>query len=127
MLDSLELLVITFMVMSVVSVMGVVVLFFTKKEKIQKASFYFLAIWGMIIAYCNVQTCLWTGEMLLAWALGGLSVAALLIQLCLKKKDSFKIAKILVAVSVVVGMIDCFIFSYKFSFLIYFYRRCMGK
>ncbi len=111
MLDPLGALVITFVVMSVVSVAGVILLYLVKNEKVQKGFFYFLSIWGMIIAYCNVLSTpeYMTGSILLAWGLGALSVAALLIQLCLKKEKAFLIAKILVTVSVVAGMIDCFL------------------
>lgn len=110
MLDSLGALVITFMVMSLVSVVGVVLMYLTKNEKVKKGFFYFLAIWGMIVAYCNVLSTpeYMTGSIVLAWVWGGLSVAALLIQLATKKENRFKIARILVTISVVVGMIDCF-------------------
>lgn len=49
-----------------------------------------------------------TGEIVIAWALGALSVVALLIQFCMKSENKFKIARILVTVSVVVGMLDAF-------------------
>lgn len=112
MLNSLDLLIIVFIGMSVVSVLAVLLLFILKSEKLQKGAFYFLAIWGMAIAWLNVQMQPPTmvGEQLLAWALGGLSVIALLLQLLGKGEKRFTIAKILVAVSVVVGMIDAFMF-----------------
>lgn len=112
MLDSLALLVIVFMVMSVISILGVILVFLAKNEKTRKGILYFLAVWGMIIACCNVRMIpsYMTGEVLLAWGLGALGVAALLIQLCTKKENSFKVARILAVASVVVGMIDCFMF-----------------
>ncbi len=112
MFDALGALVITFVVMSVISVIGVVMLYLAKSEKIKKGMFYFLSVWGMVVAYCNILSVslLGTEEILLAGALGILSVIALLIQLCLKKENKFKIARILVTVSVVAGMLDCFIF-----------------
>ena len=87
MFDALGALVITFVVMSVISVIGVILLYLAKNEKVKKGMFYFLSIWGMIIAYCNVlgTPAMWTEEILLAWGLGGLSVVALLIQICLKR------------------------------------------
>lgn len=110
MMDALALLVITFMVMSLVSVVGVILLYATKNEKIKKGMFYFLAIWGMIIAYCGVLSTpdYMLGEIIISWLLGGLSVIALLIQLCTKKEKRFLIARILVTISVVAGIIDCF-------------------
>lgn len=111
MLDPLGALVIAFIVMTVVSVIGVVLLHLSKNEKLQKGFFYFLAIWGMIITYCSVRSTpgYMMGEILVSWAIGALSVVALLIQLCSKKENRFKIAKILVTISVVAGMIDCFL------------------
>lgn len=111
MLDPLGALVITFIVMSIVSILGVVLMYLSRNEKLKKAIFYFLAVWGMVIAYCNVLSTpeMWTESIILAWALGALSVVALLIQVCLKKENRFQIARILVTLSVVAGMIDCFI------------------
>lgn len=111
MLDPLSALVITFFVMSAVSLIGVILMFLTKNEKVKKGFFYFLSVWGLVIAYCNVQSLpiMLTGSILLALALGALSVIALLIQLCMKKENKFAIARALVTVSVVAGMIDCFL------------------
>ena len=112
MLDALSLLVIAFAVMTVVSLVGVVLLFLLKNQKVNKGVFYFLAVWGIIIAFCNVRSIppYMTGEILLALLLGLLSVVALLVQLCMKKENKYKIAKVLVTLSVVAGMIDCFMF-----------------
>ena len=112
MVGALGALVILFMVMSVISVIGVLLMFLSKNEMLVKGTFYFLCIWGMLIAGLNVYgiTEEWVGEILLACAVGGLSVIALLIQLCLKTEKKFMIAKILVAVSVIAGVIDCFLF-----------------
>ena len=112
MMDPLGALVILFVVTSVVSVIGVLLLYLTKNEKIKKGIFYFLTVWGMIIAWFNMAgiPSEWKGEIALACALGGLSLIALLIQLFLKKESGFMIAKILVTVSVIAGTIDCFLF-----------------
>ncbi len=112
MLDSLALLVIAFMVMSVISIIGVALLYLIKNEKIKKGIFYFLVAWGMVIAFFNIKSIpiYMTGEILLAGALGAVGVAALVIQLVSKKEKKFQVAKILATVSVVVGMIDCFMF-----------------
>lgn len=109
--DPLGMLVITFAVMSVVSVIGIILMYLVKNEKVKRGIFYFLTIWGMIVAWCNVLSIpdMWLGSMLLAWGLGALSVMALLIQLCLKKENKFTIAKVLVTISIIAGMIDCFI------------------
>lgn len=110
-MDPLAALVITFMVMSLVSVVGVILLYAVKNEKFKKGMLYFLAIWGMVIAYCSVLGTpeYMLGPVVVAWLLGGLSVAALLIQVCMKNEKKFQIARILVTISVVAGMIDCFL------------------
>ena len=110
-MDPLAALVITFIVMSLISVVGVILLFAAKNEKFKKGMFYFLAIWGMIIAYCSVLSTpgYMAGSVLVSWVLGGLSVAALLIQLCMKNEKRFQIARVLVTISVAAGMVDCFL------------------
>ncbi|MBQ9990159.1 MAG: hypothetical protein IJP31_04350 [Lachnospiraceae bacterium] len=110
MMNPLDALVIVFLVMSVISVIGLILLYLAKNEKIKKGIFYFLTIWGMVIAWCNAAGIPdgWFGEIVLAWILGGLSIAALLFQLCTKGEHRFKIARILVTVSVIAGMVDTF-------------------
>ncbi|MDD7027700.1 MAG: hypothetical protein PUI46_11525 [Lachnospiraceae bacterium] len=55
MMDPLGALVILFVVMSVVSVTGILLMYLTKEEKVKKGIFYFLAVWGMMIAWINVK------------------------------------------------------------------------
>lgn len=112
MLDALSLLVIAFIVMTVVSVIGVVLLYLIKNEKVKKGIFYFLVVWGLVITYCGVRsTPLYMADQVLITCIWGvLAVVALLIQLCMKKENRFNIARILVTISVVAGMIDCFMF-----------------
>ena len=110
MLDSLALLVIVFLVMSVVSVIGIISIYLVKSSAVRKGLLYFLAIWGMVISVCAVKSTPFymTGEILISLGFGLLSVLAILIQLCMKREKKFQIARILVTVSVVAGMIDCF-------------------
>lgn len=111
-LDPLGALVITFFVMSIISVISLVLLFIAKNEKLKKRLFYFLSVWAVIIAYCNVRSLpgYWIGEIMLAFAIGALGIAGLLFNLISKKENKFQIASIMVAVSVAAGMIDCFFF-----------------
>lgn len=110
MLDSLALLVIVFLGMSVVSVIGIIAIYLVKNESVRKGLLYFLSIWGMLIAFFGVKSTPFymTGEILISLGLGLLGVIAILIQLCMKKENRFQIARILATVSVVAGMIDCF-------------------
>ena len=108
---ALGLLLVLFMVMSIISVMGLVLLFLLKGEKGQKAVFYFMAVWGMVIAWmtANSYPTNYIKEQLIAWAFGALAVIALLVQICAKSERSFLTAKVLVAASVVLGMVALFV------------------
>lgn len=111
MLDSLGALVITFFAMSFISIIGVILLFFLKNEKVKKGLLYFLGLWGLVIAYCNIQTVVTysTAGLLIAGGLGVLAIAGVLISLLGKGENRFKIAQILVTISVFAGMIDTFL------------------
>lgn len=110
MMNPLDMLVIVFVAMSVISLAGLAIIYISKSEKVQKGLLYFLAVFGMVVAWMNAQMIpsYMTGELVIAWALGALSVVALLIQFCMKSENKFKIARILVTVSVVAGMLDAF-------------------
>ena len=104
---ALGLLLVLFMVMSIISVMGLVLLFLLKGEKRQKAVFYFMAVWGMVIAWmtANSYPTNFIKEQLISWAFGALAVIALLVQICDKSEKTFLTAKVLAAASVVLGMV----------------------
>ena len=108
---ALGLLLVLFMVMSIISVMGLVLLFLIKGEKGQKAVFYFMAVWGMVIAWMTASSypTNYIKEQMLSWGFGALAVIALLVQICGKSEKSFLTAKILAAASVVLGMAALFI------------------
>lgn len=110
-MDPLGALVITFFVMSIISIVAVALIFLAKNEKLKKGLFYFLVVWGVVIAYCGVISTpgYWIEEILVTLGLGALGIVGLLIQLISKKENKFEIARILVAISVVAGMIDCFL------------------
>lgn len=111
MLNSLDALIVAFFGMSFVSIAGVALMFLVKNEKWKKRIFYGLSIWGLIIAFCNVQThfSYMAGGIALAAALGVLAAAAMLIQKVGKSEKCFKAAQMMTAVSVVAGMMDTFI------------------
>lgn len=111
MMDPLALLVIVFIAMSVVSVIGVLLLFLLKDEKKKSYIVYFMAALGMYIAYANHQSSPlpdYMGESILGWILGGVGVAGLLLQITGKTKKQLLAAKILVVVSVIAGMASLF-------------------
>ncbi|MBE5951956.1 MAG: hypothetical protein E7260_10255 [Lachnospiraceae bacterium] len=109
-LDPLGALVITFFVMSIVSIGGMVLLYLSKNEKLKKGVFYFLAAWSMVVMYCGILMSdgFYFANGPIALVLGALGIAGVLIQLFSKKENKFKLAEILVMISVAAGMINCF-------------------
>ena len=110
-LMALGLLLILFMVMSIISVVGLLLLFLLKGERAQKIVFYFMALLGMFIAWMTA-----TGyatnqikEQMISWGFGALAVVAVLVRLCGKSKNAALAAKLLAAASVVLGMVALFI------------------
>lgn len=110
-MDPLGALVITFFVMSIISIAGVVLLFLSKNEKLKKGLFYFFTAWSMVVAYCGILVSdgFYFANGGIAVVLGALGIAGLLIQLLSKKEKKFQIARVLVTISVVAGMINCFL------------------
>jgi len=111
MLNSLDALIVAFFGMSFVSILGVILMFLTKNEKWKKGIFYGLSIWGLVVAYFNVQThfSYMTGGIALALVFGALALAAMIIEKFGKNENRFKAAQMLAAVSVVAGMVDTFL------------------
>lgn len=105
-------LLVLFAVMSVISIIGVFLLFLIKNAKAQKVIFYVMAVYGMIIAWMNADSLPenFIGEQLIAWGLGLPGAAAVIIALCSRNEKAFTLAKALVAVSVLGGMLDLFVF-----------------
>lgn len=112
MMNSLDLLLIAFFVMTIVSVLAVLIQFLLKDEKKKKIVFYFLVAWSLVITWCNIQTTpeYMTVELVKAFAFGALGIAALLVQLCCKGDKKFFVAQILATVSVLGGILDTFLF-----------------
>lgn len=110
-MDPLGALVITFFVMSIISIAAVVLLYLSKNEKMKKGLLYFMAAWGVVVAYCGVLS---TGgfafsDGFASVLFGLLGIVGLLFQLISKKDNKFQIARVLVTVAVVAGMIKCFL------------------
>lgn len=112
MLNSLDALVIVFIAMAVLSILSVALQFIVKNKTLQKGSFYFAAILGVLLAVFEVLSTPplgFAGEIYLGIALGALAATAVIFQLVKKDERSFQIAKIFATVSVVGGMIGTFL------------------
>ena len=109
-MDPLGALVITFFVMSIISVVALVLVHFLKNEKVKRGLLYFLSVRAIVIAYCGVISTppYMTLDIIITLAIGALAIGALAFLLFSKKDNKFEIARMLVTISVVAGMIDCF-------------------
>ena len=109
-MDPLGALVITFFVMSIISIAGIVLLYLSKNEKMKKGMFFFLSVWAVVVAYCGVLSSgFFISDGLTSMFFGALGIVGLLMQLTSKKENKFQISRVLVTISVVAGMIDCFL------------------
>jgi len=112
MLNPLGLLLIAFVVMCAAALIAIILLFVMKDEKKKKYIVYIMAVLGMYIAYANAQSSplpQFLSEAIIGWVFGALSVAGLLLQICGKTKKQLLLAKILVVVSVVAGIVELFL------------------
>jgi len=112
MLTNLDWLIIVFMGMTGISLLALLLMYLSKNEKIKKITFYFTAIVGMLISWINALSTpgSYMEEVMLGWGLGAMSVAALLLEICGKNEKKSKIARILVTISVILGMWNAFIY-----------------
>lgn len=110
-MDPLGALVVTFFVMSIISIAGIVLLYQSKNEKLKKGLLYFFTAWSLVVAYCGILISdgFYFANGWIAVVLGALGIVGLLIQLISKKENKFQIARILVTISVVAGMVNCFL------------------
>lgn len=109
--NTVEALIIAFIIISVVSIFGSVLMFVVKDPRKQAIIFYVLAIWGMVLAWQHVLG-LETqniGAQLGAWGFGSLSAVAMLVDLCAKSDKKFWISRLMVLSSVLLGILGIFI------------------
>lgn len=101
---------IMFIVMSVVSAFGIAVLYLAKDPKLKNGVFYFLAIWGMGIAFINATRfpSNYLNSQLIAWGFGFLALVGFGTKIV--KPEKIEIAKFLVTSSIILGMGHLFFF-----------------
>lgn len=110
MLNSLDALVIVFFGFAVCSILGLVLQFVVKNEKVKKAAFYFSAVLPVILAFCNYESTphYLTADIFSGFAFGVLAIGAVLFQLIRKDAESFKLARALMAAAVIGGFFCTF-------------------
>ncbi|HIU25716.1 MAG TPA: hypothetical protein IAC50_04410 [Candidatus Copromorpha excrementigallinarum] len=109
---ALGILLILFVVMSVISILGLLFMYLVKDERKKKLIFYVMAVWGMAVAVLGAMSLPenYVTSQAVAWGLGALSVAALIINLTGKKEAAGRLAQLLITVSVVGGVLKIFFF-----------------
>lgn len=100
-----------FIGLSVISVLGILLMFLLKNETHKKTAFYLMTVLGIVAAWMNATSIPrnLVGEQILAWGLGALSILAILLQLLGKGKKEFTIAQILVVISVLGSIFHLFL------------------
>lgn len=108
MMNSLGALLIMFVVMIVISFLGIIFLFLSKNKSLQNGIFFFLACWGMLLSWINATSgpSNYIGRQLFAWALGFIAVIAMLIRYAGQSENRFKYSNILVTLSVVLTVMS---------------------
>ncbi|MBM6855199.1 hypothetical protein H6B11_13755 [Mediterraneibacter glycyrrhizinilyticus] len=109
---ALGLLLIAFVGVSVISIIGLALLYLLKKERAKAGVFYFLSIWGMAVAVISAMSTPSNrmSQQLIAWGFGILSAAGLMVHLKGSSASSRMTAYVLVTVSVIGGVLKMFIF-----------------
>lgn len=108
---ALGILVIMLVTMTVISVTGLSLMYLIKNDKASRIIFYAMALWGMLIAAFTAASLPdnYIAERLLAWAVGFLCVAGILTYVRGSDGKAGMAARLLVTVSVAVGMIRLFL------------------
>lgn len=101
-----------FIGMSVVSILGVLLLFLAKSGRVRRAVFYGMSVWGMAVAVISAVSLPtnWAGQQVAAWAFGFLSVAGVIVHVKARTQNQFHLAYFLTAVSCLGGVLKMFFF-----------------
>ncbi len=110
---ALGILMILFVGMSVISILGLLLMYLLKGEKAKAAAFYIMAVWGMAVSAMSAVSLPgnYTGQQILAWGFGFLSVAGLLVHIGSREKSRRMAAYLLVTISVIGGILKMFVFT----------------
>ena len=108
---ALGLIVVSFVAISVISIIGLALMYLLKNERAKAGVFYFLPIWGMIIAVLSATSLPsnWIAQQLIAWGFGILGAAGLIIHMKNPSASGRTAASILVTISVIGGVLKMFI------------------
>ena len=104
---ALGMILVLFIAISVVSGLGIL---FLKNEKVKKGMYYFLAVWGLVIAWLTSSSLPnnYMNGKLIAWGISALGVVGIFVYLKAGSKGQRQIAYAMVIVSVVAGVMRLF-------------------
>lgn len=104
----MEFLLILFVVLAVVSGLGISLLYLLKNQKAKNALFYFVAVWSMLIAVINATSLPsnYILEQIIAWGIGFLAVIAIVVKVV--KPAKVNVAYLLASASAILGLLDLF-------------------
>lgn len=107
---ALGLLDLLFSITTIVSGLCIALLYYSKKEKVRNATFYFFTIWSLGIAFINLTSLPsnYLIERVIACAFGLIALLAIIIKVL--KPDKKNIAYILVSLSTLLSWGDLFFF-----------------
>jgi len=108
MMTSLDALIITFLVLSGLSLLGLLVMFLGRKERVKKVGFYYTTMAAIGLTTINVlcHPPLYIAGYLLVIGFGLLAVAALVLHIRKKTPEKRKLARIMAAVSMMAAIAD---------------------
>lgn len=103
-------LLIIFVALTIISGLGIAFLFLSKNEAVQKGLFYCVAVLGMGIAVISAQSypSNYIIQQVISWCFGFLAIVGIVIKHT--KPNNITLAKIIVALSVVLGLVKLFFF-----------------
>ena len=109
MLNNLDLMIIVFMVLAAAGLLALVLMFLVRNEKIKKASLYITSALGLYVGYISFRIFwpMFIGQFAIGVILAAAAIAAIVLSITAKDNiKKFKIARILAAASLVLGMIN---------------------
>ena len=108
---ALGILVISYVAISVISIIGLALMYLLKNDRAKAGVFYFLSIWGMGISVFTAMSLPtnWIAQQLIAWGFGILGAAGLIVHLKSSSASGRMAAYILVTISVIGGVLKMFI------------------
>lgn len=108
---ALGMLMVLFVVMSVLGAIGILIMFLSKKSRLQSGAVYVMAAFGLLTAYlgANSLPSNYLSAQLFRWAIGAVGIAGALLY-WKSSEESWKLAgRLLVAGSVVLGIAKLFL------------------